>query len=245
MNETAFTVMTYNIANGLAIPRRLIPQLKSSQADIIGLQELAPLQAQAIEEQLFSEFPFQALFPGEFWGMGLMSRYPIIDVEQLFLYPGRPDLRGSIDLPGNPLTLILAHPPPPHLSLNGIRFAPKAIDQIQSLVNMAASNPPAILMGDFNMTYRHAVHAQIRASGLADAFHGTGKGGGYTLPVRLGPWRRMKRLNRMLRWLPMLPLARVDYIWLTSQLHTQSVWLGQDGGSDHLPVLARLVLQDT
>jgi len=245
MNETVFTVMTYNAGNGLAIPRRLVPLLKSSQADIVGLQELAPPQALAIEEQLFNEFPFQALFPGEFWGKGLISRYPIIDVEQLFLYPGRPDLRGAIDLAGNPLTVILAHPPPPRPRLNGIRFAPKVMDQIQSLVKEAASNPPAILMGDFNMTYRHAVYTQIRASGLADAFHGIGKGSGYTLPVRLGPWRRMKRLNRWLRWLPMLPLARVDYIWHTSTLQPQAVWLGEDGGSDHLPVLARLALQES
>jgi vancomycin resistance protein VanJ len=244
MAETVFTIMTYNVANGLAIPERLIPQLMSSKADIVGLQELSPPQAWAIEEQLFNEFPFQALFPGEFWGKGLISRHPIIDVEQLFLFPGRPDLRGAIDLAGYTLAVILAHPPPPHLSLSGIRFAPKALDQIQSLVKIAASNPPSILMGDFNMTYRHAVHAQIRASGLADAFHVIGKGGGYTLPVRLGPWRRMKRLNRLLRWLPMLPLARVDYIWHSSQLQPQAVWLGEDGGSDHLPVLARMVMQE-
>jgi len=239
MDETIFTVMTYNLANGLAKPSRLLPLIKSSQADIIGFQELAPEQAKAIEDQLFIEFPFQALFPGVFWGKGIISRYPLTDVEQLFLYPGRPDLRGAIDIAGCPLTVLVAHPPPPRPSLNGIRFAPKAIDQIETLVKTAASYPPAILMGDFNMTYRHAVYSQIIAAGLKDAFDAVGGGKGHTLPVRVGPWRRMKLLNRVLRWLPLLPLARVDYIWHTPQLQSQAVWVGEDGGSDHLPVLAR------
>jgi vancomycin resistance protein VanJ len=166
-------------------------------------------------------------------------------VEKLFLYPGRPDLRGTIDMGGCPVTVVVAHPPPPRPNLNGIRFAPKAIEQIETLVKAAASNPPAILMGDFNMTYRHAVYTQIRASGLADAFDCVGEGKGHTLPVRVGPWRRMKLLNRALRWMPLLPLARVDYIWHTPQLQSQAVWVGEDGGSDHLPVLARFLLEET
>jgi vancomycin resistance protein VanJ len=245
MDEKVFTVMTYNVANGLAYPRRLIPLIQSSQADIIGLQELAAVQAQAIEEQLFHEYPYQALFPGIFWGKGLISRYPITDVEQLFLFPGRPDLRGTIDIDGCLLTMLVAHPPPPRPNLNGIHFAPKAIEQIEILVKTAASNPPAILMGDFNMTYRHAVYTHISASGLADAFDCIGEGKGHTLPVRVGPWRRMKLLNRALRWVPLLPLARVDYIWHTPQLVSQEVWVGEDGGSDHLPVLARFSYVET
>ncbi len=244
MDEKVFTAMTYNVANGLASPRQLIPLIQSSQADIIGLQELASIQSKAIEKQLFNEFPFQALFPGVFWGKGLLSRYPLTDVEQLFLYPGRPDLRGTIDLDGCPLTMLVAHPPPPRPNLHGIRFAAKAIEQIEILVKTAASNPPAILMGDFNMTYRHAVYTQIKVAGLADAFDCVGEGKGHTLPVRVGPWRRMKLLNRALRWLPLLPLARVDYIWHTPQLISQSVWVGEDGGSDHLPVLARFSYKD-
>ena len=37
---TAFTVMTYNLGNGLADPKRLVTTLRSSTADLIGLQEV-------------------------------------------------------------------------------------------------------------------------------------------------------------------------------------------------------------
>lgn len=31
-----------------------------------------------------------------------------------------------------------------------------------------------------------------------------------------------------------------DYIWVTPDLAVESAWVGQDAGSDHLPVFARL-----
>jgi endonuclease/exonuclease/phosphatase family metal-dependent hydrolase len=45
-----------------------------------------------------------------------------------------------------------------------------------------------------------------------------------------------------LQGLPLRPVARVDYIFYTRGLHATAAWLGDDGGSDHLPVLARLEL---
>jgi len=42
--------------------------------------------------------------------------------------------------------------------------------------------------------------------------------------------------------MPMLPFLRVDYIWSTPDLTALAAWLGEDAGSDHLPVLARLAI---
>jgi endonuclease/exonuclease/phosphatase (EEP) superfamily protein YafD len=36
------------------------------------------------------------------------------------------------------------------------------------------------------------------------------------------------------------PLLRVDYIWYTEPIHCLNSWVGEDTGSDHLPVLATL-----
>jgi endonuclease/exonuclease/phosphatase (EEP) superfamily protein YafD len=34
---------------------------------------------------------------------------------------------------------------------------------------------------------------------------------------------------------------RIDYIWYTGDFRAARAWVGPDAGSDHLPVLAKLV----
>jgi endonuclease/exonuclease/phosphatase (EEP) superfamily protein YafD len=45
--------------------------------------------------------------------------------------------------------------------------------------------------------------------------------------------------HRLISWLPLLPMLRVDYIWHTESLRALQAWVGADAGSDHLPVLAK------
>ena len=47
-----FTVMTFNVGNGLAKPARLVAALRICDADVVGLQELNAEQAEAIERDL-------------------------------------------------------------------------------------------------------------------------------------------------------------------------------------------------
>ena len=47
-------------------------------------------------------------------------------------------------------------------------------------------------------------------------------------------------LNKLLRWIPLVPVARVDYIWYTNSIKSLACWVGEDAGSDHLPVLAKM-----
>jgi endonuclease/exonuclease/phosphatase (EEP) superfamily protein YafD len=89
------------------------------------------------------------------------------------------------------------------------------------------------------MTRRNSVYARFIAAGLRDAFAVAGTGRGWTLPRRLG---HSARFNHGLHGLPLVPIARVDYIWFTRHLSAEAAWVGGDAGSDHLPVLARLAL---
>ena len=52
----------------------------------------------------------------------------------------------------------------------------------------------------------------------------------------------MLALNRLLSRLTFSTMLRVDYIWYTEPLHCLESWVGEDTGSDHLPVLAELIL---
>jgi vancomycin resistance protein VanJ len=235
------TVMTYNVGNGLAAPERLVASLRATGADLVALQELAGLQATAIRADLAQEYPHQVLHPTGFSGKGLLSRYPIVVREQLHLYPARPDLHAEVEALGRRLTVVVAHPPPPKVGWRGLVFDPPAMAQIAAVARLASSHRPAVLLGDFNMTARHSVYALLRRGGLTDAFGVAGRGRGATLPKRVGHITRVKLRPG---WPALVPLARVDYIWHTDDLEALDCWVGEDAGSDHLPVLAQLALRE-
>src|SRR5690348_11233170 len=106
--------MTFNVGNGLARARRLIPFLKASDADIIGLQELATIQAEALAAELATAYPYQELHPGGVEGKGVLSRYPLADAGLLPLFKDRPDLRVAALIGGTSLALLVTHPAPPY-----------------------------------------------------------------------------------------------------------------------------------
>ncbi len=240
---TPLNVMTYNVGNGRAQPQRLAARLAQSEADVIGLQELNDAQSQAIQAGLSGAYPHQALFPDGFAGKGLLSRFPIRQARLIDIGPERPDLQAQIELPGGPLSLINAHPTPPRLTWDGLRFHPDALKQIQTLAALAAQSDPCLLIGDFNFTPARREYGLLSAAGLSDAFREAGPRRGATLPVRLGPWKRYLWLNTLLKWLPLWPLLRVDYIWRSPSIRVHRAWIGLDAGSDHLPMLAQVSLQ--
>lgn len=235
----SLTVMTFNVGAGLAPPRLLVGTLRAVRADVVGLQELADDQAAAVDRDLADLYPHRMLHPGGFAGKGLLSRYPLAEGAQLHLFPSRPDLRATADVDGTRLTVLVAHPPPPRLNWRGFVFDPVAVAQMDALAAAARAAAPAVVLGDFNLPDRHALYNRLCAAGLVDAFRAAGAGRGSTLPLRPGHSSRHRlRLPRV----PLPPVLRVDYIFHTRELGTEAAWLGPDGGSDHLPVLARLRL---
>ena len=237
-----FTVMTTNVGNNRAEPEDLVPVIKDSGADLVAFQELSDRQAEAIKSELGSEYPHQAIYPGGFAGKALLSRFPILDSKQLHFSEVRPDLKTVVEIGGSEINLIIAHPPPPRPHWRGLKFDRQTWEQITSLAELAVKQSPAILLGDFNLADWWGEYAYLRKMGLKDAFQVAGRDRGHTLPRRIGPWKRMLTINRLLSRLTFFPMLRVDYIWYTEPLSCQQAWVGEDTGSDHLPVLAELVM---
>lgn len=231
--------MTYNVGNGLAYPDRLVNLIRGAAADVVGLQELALPQAEVLAE-VADLYQHQVLWPAGFAGKGLLSRYPIVRAEALSLSPDRPDLRAWIDIDGVVLQVLVAHPRPPRLNGPRVAFDANTLMQLESLGSLALEHSPGVLMGDFNMTPRNPAYARYVAAGLVDVFAAAGAGRGLTLPRRVGQTARFRHgLHRV----PLRPVARVDYIWCTPGVQAQAAWVGDDAGSDHLPVLAQLALE--
>jgi len=239
-----FTVMTANVGNNRAEPEDLVPVIRDSDADLVAFQELSDQQAEAIKSELGSEYPHQAIYPGGFAGKALLSRFPILDSKQLHFSEVRPDLKTVVNIDGSEISLIIAHPPPPRPHWRGLKFDRQTWQQITSLAELAVKQSPAVLLGDFNFADWWGEYAYLRKIGLKDAFQVAGRDRGHTLPRRIGPWKRMLALNRLLSRLTFFPMLRVDYIWYTEPLSCQLAWVGEDTGSDHLPVLAELVMSN-
>jgi endonuclease/exonuclease/phosphatase family metal-dependent hydrolase len=235
--KTTFTTMTFNIGNGLAPVERLRAYLLEAAPDIVALQEVDGAQAEGIEHQLSDAFPFRIIRPGCFTGRAILSRFPIVSHEWMASDPSRPDVRAIIDLDGQELTIVNAHPSPPKPTANGWVFGELSRLQIRKAVEVAIATRPALLVGDLNMTARHPAYTGMREAGLVDVWSTQGKVPGKTLPVRMG---QSRRFQRGFAWMPLRPVARVDYIWHTGEFVTEAAWLGDDAGSDHLPVLATL-----
>ena len=235
------TVMTYNVGAGLAGPLRLVETLRHSGADIIGLQELAPEQGAAIGQLLGDDYPFQALYATGIPGKGLISRFPLREIELLELHPGRPDLQATVQAPGGALAVIVAHPPPPRIGRHRVRQSALADRQIAAIAAVATRGQPAVLLTDFNRVGWQTAYRQLRQSGLIDAFGTAGRGMGFTLPTRLS---HLAYRGHPLGEVALPPLLRVDYVWHTAHFRTLRSWIGGHAGSDHLPVLAELMRID-
>lgn len=232
-----FTTMTFNIGNGLVTIDRLRDWLEQSGTDLVALQEVSDQQANAIGEEFGDTLPYRIVRGGHYTGRAILSRFPLVEHEWIPSDPDRPDLRVVADVDGQPVTIVNAHPSPPRPSRSGWIFDDRSRRQIQQAAQAALDAQPAILLGDFNMTARHEAYRWMREVGLEDAWATTGTPSGRTLPVRMGQTTSMQR---RLKWVPMRPLARVDYIWTTEGVKVEDAWVGDDLGSDHLPVLARI-----
>lgn len=237
------TVMTYNMLGYNEHPTDAIAALRESNADIVALQELNPVQATAIEEELSDEYPYRILYPQRrVSGMGVISRYPLapVDVSLPGQWVGPPQIvRVSLD--AGDVTVINFHAIPPTgsklLSTEVIR---EREQQMRTLTEAAAAqNTPVIALGDLNATDRSAAYT-IATRTFADSWRDAGWGFGHTFPgaASVGSSRPSIFGIPVPKW-----LIRIDYVFHSAGWRTLNARIGPwDGISDHRPVIAELQL---
>jgi endonuclease/exonuclease/phosphatase (EEP) superfamily protein YafD len=237
------TVMTANLWNGLAPDGKVVHALRTSGADLIGLEELNQRQARVVVEAVADLYPHAATFGDSHEGRGVLSKLPLEAVEPVPIVPDRPDVRAVVTVAGIPVTMIVGHPRPQMLKRGRLRFAMASLRQIISLGQLAMASGPAILLGDFNMGPRHPGYARLQGLGLVDAYvtGGLAARDGNTFPLRV-QLMGGQRLPGQSRIVPLPPLKRFDHIWHTPDMQTERAWIGPDSGSDHASVVARLLL---
>ncbi|HWK79167.1 MAG TPA: endonuclease/exonuclease/phosphatase family protein, partial [Thermomicrobiales bacterium] len=101
------TVLNANVGNGFAPDARLVQAVVASGADLVALEELNARQAATVSAALQDRYPHQATFGDSYEGKGLFSRWPLAGAVQLHLIAGRPDVRATLTLGQQEVTIIL------------------------------------------------------------------------------------------------------------------------------------------
>lgn len=234
------TVMTTNLLVSNTNIDGIETAFRSSDADIIAIQELSPRHARMLQNRLIDEYPYQLLDAQQtVYGMGIISRYPLEQLPLPFseqFWIGTPQLV-QIEFDGTPIQLINFHAiPPVGAPFPDVRAIRIRETQARQLATFAQGSETAvILLGDLNATDQSQAHAILRQE-MQDSWHTAGVGLGNTWP---GMNVRPFDLVTLPRW-----LARIDHIFVSHDLHVASAQIGPwDGGADHRPVIVGVSAQ--
>ena len=227
------TVMTYNVFYRNPDADRVAEEILAHNPDVVGLQELGPAVAQAIGTRLIGRYPHQRVEPG----CGLFSRYPIVEYEafQLSQGAGAWAQRARLNVGGWAVTVVSVHPRSPPLRgihpfglplgiPTGFDNEGRDMDVRDLLARLDDISGPLVVVGDFNLTDRHDLYADLTAR-LRDSHRESGWGMGFT-------FTRFRELG--------LPVWRIDYVLHSVDMETLLARVGEFGGSDHRPVIAKL-----
>ncbi|WP_153463396.1 endonuclease/exonuclease/phosphatase family protein [Sediminibacillus terrae] len=239
--QVSVDVMSYNIYHGVGLDRvfdlqRTANVIKEADAEIIGIQEVDRYYgdrsefkdvAKELADLLGYHYVFAAnldLEPADGqtenrqYGTAILSEYPIIDSENIFLSSFGQEQRGllrtKINVRGIHLNVYNTH-----LGLDVV----SRLAQVGEIIEVASHHTgSSFLMGDLNAEpdseeYQFLVDQTDFVDAFADAGHAN------TFPV-------------------IDPIKRIDYIFATPEIELTNQRVLQTEASDHLPVAVEAVI---
>lgn len=233
------TVAAFNV-HAHSDPDAAAEAVARLDVDLLGISELSDTHVPALEDRLDARYPYRALYgkvpydsskPLPLAGVGLLSRYPILEHEEIVTGHRMRHMRATVNVEGVTVTVYVIHPktpdfvPPYRYDASG---RASAFDQL--LPRMAAETNPVLVLCDCNMTDRSEDYGRM-ARLFNDAFREAGWGMGFTFPANA-------------ELVP--PGIRIDYVWYSDEFVARDAYVAEDSGpSDHLAVVAELALRDS
>ena len=234
-DQRVITLMSFNVLYTNIAYAAIVDSIQSANPDVVGFQELTPTIAASIIEELKSDYPYNTFqLVDAKLGTAVLSKFPIEHAERFEMPPLDRALHTVVQMDGSKVHVIVVHlthnnffgpSTTPLAALVKERYGYREKETIQLTQMIQDLDSPALLLCDCNMTDTSEAYARLDTV-LGDSFSETGWGMGHTL--LLPPLY--------------LPTQRIDYIWHTEEFEAISAQVGQDGGSDHLPVVAKLKL---
>jgi vancomycin resistance protein VanJ len=238
-DSTRVEVVTWNLEVGSRSAAASVAVLASTTADVIGLQELQPETARAIEADagLRKRLPYRDLEArNSVVGLGLLSRFPII-ASTFGLDPAVQE--ATLDLGGGRrLAIVHAHPFHAEIASLGASSIPVGLDVIQRNADLdrlralvdaqIADGVEVLLIGDLNTAASEPAFDRL-VDGLRDVHAQVGLGTGWT-------WRpfRPEFLG--------LALLRIDHVITSPDIAPIAIDETCPAAGDHCVVKATVAI---
>jgi endonuclease/exonuclease/phosphatase (EEP) superfamily protein YafD len=220
--------MSYNIWQLNRNVPAAVALIREQQPDILLLQELSPYMALEFKKQLANLYPGQELHfvynPGI--AQGIITHYPLTPLEGT-PHAGRA-LKVRVETPDGPIQIWNVHLRQPF-------YWPRHASEIESLAHAASDvNEPLILGGDFNTTDQSEMYREL-SQHLSNAHWEAGWGFGFSFPSSQHTFKGIGAVP--------MPIIRIDHLFHNDHLFVRKArTLSEDGGSDHLPIVAEFIL---
>ena len=221
-------IESWNLGLGRASNEEALKHLERTLAEVVALQEIVNDQQAFLREHASTVFPHQVFFGEGRSSLGLLSKHELRDVEWNEPKSGKPWLTAKIYVDGTGIRIVNIHVSA-LISIFGPWWDDHAV--LESIAQTHSPGEPSILLGDFNGTESSGEYALLEDASWRNAFDAAGHGFGFTFPVFL-----------KYRGLPIPPAVRIDHIWIKGAVEARSFRVGPAAGSDHLPIVADLVL---
>ncbi|MCC7387948.1 MAG: endonuclease/exonuclease/phosphatase family protein [Phycisphaerales bacterium] len=227
--DGSLLVLSANLLASTRSEEQLFAQIREHRPDVILVQEVRDASAARLHAALDDEYHSVAILREDNFGQAVFSRLPFTRdpvIAPLDDSNPLPQISAFIEFEGRELCLWNIHLTSP---LNLTRTAEQAAMAWRMgayLDDLAARGAPAIVGGDFNAPWGAQPLDALRTRGYREAHRAAGEGPGATWP-RITP----------LKYAPGITL---DHIAFPAQLECLQAWAGEDTGSDHKPIFARL-----
>jgi endonuclease/exonuclease/phosphatase (EEP) superfamily protein YafD len=211
-----FAVASANVNLHSRNTQALATWLAQEKPDVVVLLEVSPAHAQGL--RTLRDYPFQHIVAQDSpFGIAVLSRHPLQQIEVIEDAQGIAHIEAQLQWHGQPIGIIALHPMPPlspqYHSVRNVKLAALA-------KRATASAIPTVLAGDLNATPWSSAFSGLAQLGLrrASGFTATWPA---VLQGVLGPPN--------------------DQVLVTQHWAVVARQVGPLLGSDHLPVLVRLV----
>ena len=233
--SSSIEVMTVNVMYGRVRDADLLAEIDRLQPDVLVIQEYTTAFHARIRSSLQARLPHSSIAPrDDAFGMAIFSKlpfaeapvnYPSLSVGATTFQPTEPQIRAIIKVSEREVVVQGVHTLPP------IRPA-YLMEQRRLCRGLAAfalsERRPLVLAGDFNHTPTSMPAGWLWSAGLNDAHTLAGTGRGLTWPAEDG--------------LLSFSGFRLDQVLVSQGLIVSRCRVGNDIGSDHRPVIARIGL---
>ena len=220
--ESGFKILHANVYADNDDARRLIELIAAEQPDLVFLQEINERWVADLAG-LSAGYPFRHVEArADKFGIAVFARKPPVNVDTIVTPPnGYPSLRLTMNVAGNPLTVMSTHATSP---IGRARIDARNAQLASIGAQLAGIVGPRILIGDLNTSMWSHQHALlVSTTGLRNARRGFG-----VLPT----------------WPAQLPIAMIpiDHCLVSEEISVLELKTGTRIGSDHLPLIVTLAL---